>query len=172
MILSSKELEIVINSDLRGSQVSIQQETVGAIEVVVVTDFAEAESGSELLGCLPCDTGLERHGIVASVIEQAEVTAEVHEQGELLSDGATHITDVGLKSQSVSGVGDYVTKNLDLVLIEAVTSAKGDLPMVVDHITHFRGDGEARVVLLNASAEATADPNLSIGRENACEGKY
>ena len=134
---------------------------------MVVTDFCEAESGSELLSGLPCDTGLERHGIVACVVKQTEVAAEVHEQRELLTDGATHVTDVRLQSQRVGG--DSLFENLGL--IETVASAKSHLPMVVDHVTHLRSDGETRGILLNACTEAATDPNLCVSSEDACKGK-
>ena len=153
-------LEIVVQSDLRSSQVAIQQESIGAIEVMVVTDFSEAESGSELFGGLPCDTRLECHGIVTGIVKQTEVAAEVHEQRELLTDGATHVTDIGLKGQRV-----------DVACGKTIVSTKSDLPFVVDHITHFRSDGEMSVVLLDASSKAATNPYLCVCSEDACEGK-
>ncbi len=169
--LNSNNLEVVVESDFRSNSLAIQEETVvGAIETMVIAGETKAESSSELLGSCPSNARTEAHSITVSV-NQTEITCQIHEQGELLSDGATHVADVRLKAQHVSGVGDFFTKDLDLVLSEAVACTQGYRPLVVDVVANFRGDGEVGVVIVNRCTNTTTDPYLSVSGENACKGK-
>ena len=92
------KLQIVIDSDARASQGTLQQEAVGTIDVVVITDLAETESSSKfaVVARFPGNTGLEGHSISAFRIQQTKVTAKVDKQEELVADGAARVTDVGL----------------------------------------------------------------------------
>ena len=167
---SLMKLEVIIQSNLRSGKVTVQQETVGAIEVVVVTDFAETESSSPMVGSHPGNTRLDCHSIVASVVKQTKITAKVEKQRELANSGG-NVTNVRLKSQRVGFACDSFSKHIDLGLVETIASTKSYLPLVVDGITHLGSNRETGLILLNACAKAAADPNLSVCSENANEGK-
>lgn len=167
---SLMKLEVIIQSNLRSGKVTVQQETVGAIEVVVVTDFAETESSSPMVGSHPGDTRLDCHSIVASVVKQTKITAKVEKQRELANSGG-NVTNVRLKSQRVGVMGDSFSEHIGLGLCETVASTKSYLPLVVDGIANLRGDGEMSVVFLNTCTQAAADPYLCISSEDACKGK-
>ena len=165
--LNSNNLEVVVESDFRSNSLAIQEETVvGAIETVVIAGEAKAESGSELLGSSPSDARTETHSITRGV-NQAKVASQVHEQGELMADGAANVTDVRFKAQFVSS--NTLAQNL--VLGKAVASAKGNRPMIVDVVANFGRDGELGVIIIDLGTDATTNPSLSIGRENASKGK-
>ena len=138
ILLIQIKLQIVIDSDARASQSALQQETVGAIDVVVVTDLAETEGGSEfaVFTGFPGNTGLDGHSVGALSVEQTEVTAEVGKQEELLADGAASVTDVGFQEQ---GVGlNLGSKNFHLIV--TVIGTQSDGPLVVDAVADFRGE--------------------------------
>ena len=167
-VCNSNDLEAVVESDFRGDGLAVQEEAVvDTIETVVIASEAKAESSSELLGSSPSDARTETHSI-AALVDQTEVTGQVHEQGELVADGAANVTDIRLKAQFVSG--NFFAQKV-LVLGEAIAGAKGYRPMVVDVVAKFGRDGEVGVILIDFGTDATTNPSLSISRENACEGK-
>lgn len=163
-------LEAVVESDFRSEGFAIQIETIVlAIETVVVAGKSEAEGSGESFGSSPSDTGTEgqspTHGVFSAVnrVAQIEVTSQIQEQGELLADGATHVTNVRLKGQFVDCQFFLLAHNFELVLGEAVASTQSNGPMVVDVVANFRSDAELGVVLVKLGVDAaTNPPTLSI----------
>ena len=94
-----KILEIVIDTDFRSNKEAIHHKAVvaRAFVVVVIASIAKTESSGKLLSSLPSDTRTQHDCITFTSIKQFEVTSQIHEQRELLSDGTTHIADIGFK---------------------------------------------------------------------------
>ena len=133
-------LEAVIDTDARASQSALQEEAVGTIDVMVVTDFGETESSREFIGSSPSHTGLKGHSVSAFRVEQTEVTAKVGKQEELLSDGAARVTEVRLKIQGVGRNFGYIAKNVDGSLIETIVGTNSEGPLAIEVIADFRSD--------------------------------
>ena len=157
-LMNNLRLEAVVESNFRSEGLAIQIESIGAIETMVVASESEAEGSGESFSSGPEDTGTEGH-CPASGVDQTEITSQVHEQGEFLTNGTTNITNVGLEAQTVSG--NSLAQKV-LVLDEVVIGAKGNGPFVVDVVTNFRSDGELGVVVKNSGTYTAADPSLGI----------
>ena len=126
----------------------MQQEAVSAINAMVVTNLTETESSCELVRSLPCDTRLEGHCIsILGSIKQSDVTTKIYEQGEFVTNGATHITNIRLEIQSVGGNGCQ----FGFCLVKTIVNSKSYLPLVVDCIAHFRSNVKSHVVLFHLS---------------------
>lgn len=162
ILLVQIKLQIVIDSDAGASQGALQQEAVGAIDVVVITDLAETEGGSEfaIFARFPSNTGLNGHSVSTIGIEQSDVTAEVGKQEELVADGAARVADVRLQEQ---GVGRLIAKNVILKLVKLIIDTQSDGPLVVDAVANFRGKREGSVVFLDLSTDVVqTNPNLGV----------
>ena len=166
---NSNDLEAVVESDFSSNRFAIQEETVvGAIEPMVITSETKTESGREFFSSSPSDARTETYSVTSGV-NQAEVTSQIHEQGELFADGAANVTDVRFKAQFVCG--NSFAQNGGLVLGESIACAKGHRPMVVDVVAKFGRDGELGVIIIDFGTDATTNPSLSVDREDACKGK-
>ena len=95
------KLQGVVDSDAWSNELAIQIEAiVGAIETMVIAGEAKAESSGESISSSPSDTRTQAD-CPTRFVDQAEITCQIHKQGEFLSDGATNVTNIRLKAQIV-----------------------------------------------------------------------
>ena len=141
----------------------MQQEAVGAVDVVVITDLAETEGSRELIGGSPSNTGLNGHSVSALGVEQGDVTAEVGKQEELVADGAASVTEVRLEEQGVHGIRNGSTENFHLGLVVVVINAESKAPLLVEVVADFRGKTKSGVILFNLGTDVIAtNPKLGV----------
>jgi len=123
---------------------------------MIITGKAKTEGCSELFSSCPSNTGIEAHCPTGSV-NQTEITSQIHEERELLADGAAHVTDIGFKGKIVS-----CNSSQSLVLCKTILYTESDLPLVIDDIAGFRIHTEMHVVVINLGTDTATNPNLGV----------
>ena len=141
---------------MRSSEIAVHDKSIvaRAFEIVVIASETKTECSRELVSGLPSNTRTEHHSITVTV-DNTEIATKVDKQREFLSDGATNIADVRFKIKLIIGA-----KSTNVH--KGVVSTQSQLPLIVDHVTNFRGKFNSEGAFFGLCTDATADPNLCV----------
>ena len=159
------ELEVVVDSDGTSLQRAVHEDTLTSFKEVVIAQETEAEGSGELFSGLPSDTGFQA-SFPHLGAQQIDITNEIEEQGELVADGTTNVTEIRRSNETVDGC--FAQKRI-VKLSKLVLQTSSNSPGAIDVVTQFRGYHDLSTIVLDTKTGGAANPNLSVSRHDSCK---